>query len=182
MDFIRENQAALQAGVGDRLTTAELARLYLQLARPLQRCVGAVVHAPMPVIEDACQFAWSQLVGHHDRVQPEAVAGWLTKTATREAIRISRACEREVSLEAESELRGDWLAGPAGSEPGEVVERQEILARVRELPARQQRILWMKALGLSRTEVAAHERCTNRTVERQLERARGRLRVVVDAA
>jgi len=167
---------------GDPLTSADLARLYVELARPLERCVGAAVRAPRPVIEDACQFAWGQLVGHRLRVQPEAVAGWLTTTAVREALRTVRAAKRDVSLEAEYELRGDWLAAPSAHEPDELIERRERLARVRELPARQQRIVWLKALGLSRVEMATHERCTSRTVQRQLGRARDRLRLAADAA
>ena len=46
------------------------------------------------------------------------------------------------------------------------------------LPERQQRLVWLQGLGLSYTEMAAHEGATPRTVERQLMRAKKRLREV----
>jgi RNA polymerase sigma factor (sigma-70 family) len=60
--------------------------------------------------------------------------------------------------------------------PSELVERRERLDGIRRLPERQQRVLWLHALGLSYGEIAAHEGCTTRTVERQLLRARQRAR------
>ena len=45
----------------------------------------------------------------------------------------------------------------------------------RNLAIRSQRFVWLHALGLSYTEMAAHERCTTRTVERQLVHARRKL-------
>jgi DNA-directed RNA polymerase specialized sigma24 family protein len=47
-----------------------------------------------------------------------------------------------------------------------------LLGHLRALPIRQQRLLWLHALGLTYTEMAAHEGCTRRTVERQLLRAK----------
>jgi len=58
----------------------------------------------------------------------------------------------------------------------ELFERQERIREVRCLPERQQRVVWLHALGLSYTEMAAHEGCTRRTVDRQLLRARRAIR------
>jgi len=167
---------------GAGLTRADLARLYLAFARPLQGSVGAEVRASRPVLEDACQFAWSQLVRDRDHVRPETVLAWLIRTATREARRLLRVEAREPSLEAELESQGDTIPVPAAHEPTELAQRHEQLALVGQLPVRQQRIIWLRALGLSQVEMAAHERCTYRTAERRLTQARDWLRAAADAA
>jgi DNA-directed RNA polymerase specialized sigma24 family protein len=180
----RSRDEACQDGLG----IADIARLYLEFSRPIQRHVGAVVRAPRPIIEDACQFAWSQLLGHRERVSAQTAHGWLTATAIHEAFKLSRAAQREVSLEAALQTGGEQLleqlvSGPVlRGLPDETAECQEQVAELRTLSLRQQRMLWLNAIGLSRTEVAAHERCTTRTVERQLFKARRALRTQVAEA
>ncbi len=152
-------------GVGD------VGELYGLLARRLEQLVRLDVRAPDVVIEDACQFAWSALLHHRDRVQPETVMTWLVRTAVHEAFKLLRRARREFSLEAAAE---DLMPAAMGWElaPFELLERCERLAELGRLPARQQRALWLHALGLSYREIARHEGCTTRTVERQLLRAR----------
>jgi len=155
----------------------ELAHLYRSQRRLLERRVRGAVRAPRAVIEDACQFAWCQLVCHREHVRRDAVLGWLSTTATREALKEVRRREREASLEAELELRGDGpvvLAGSPG--PHEAVVERERVAQVSLLPIRQQRAVWLKAVGFSQTEMAGYEGCTLRTIDRQLSRARRTLR------
>ncbi len=53
---------------------------------------------------------------------------------------------------------------------------------MRKLAVRSQRFVWLHALGLSYTEMAAHERCSTRTVDRQLGRARRKLQARAAAA
>jgi RNA polymerase sigma factor (sigma-70 family) len=67
------------------------------------------------------------------------------------------------------------LRGGAPS-PDELVEQRERLETIRILPERQQRLLWLHALGLSYTEIALYAGCTPRTVERQLLRAKRAVR------
>ena len=57
------------------------------------------------MIEDACQFAWSRLLHHSDRVHRETALAWLATTAVREAFRLLRRDRRELSLDAELERR-----------------------------------------------------------------------------
>jgi len=128
------------------------------------------------VLEDVCQFAWTQLIAQRERVEPRAVASWLARTATREAVRWIHRSETVLSLDAEVEARGDRLTTAAEDEPFDRARRRELLACVRELPLRQQRAVWLRAFGFSRPEAALHELCTPRTVERQLTRADARLR------
>jgi RNA polymerase sigma factor (sigma-70 family) len=155
----------------------DVAGLYVEFGRRLEVLVRGDVEACDAVIEDACQLAWVQLFRHRDRVALESAPRWLIKTAVREAIRLIGRNRRECSLEfllaagaAEDEL--------SATAEEDVLSQRERLLDVRCLPRRQQRIVWLRALGLSYDEMASHETCTFRTVERQLGQARQRLRLL----
>jgi RNA polymerase sigma factor (sigma-70 family) len=158
----------------DELEVADVARIYRNLAGPLEHVVLRVVRDSEPVVEDACQFAWSRLVRHRSRVREETAFGWLARTAIHEAFKLSRRRLRDLSLEGALEEGADPVAPTP--EPWELLAERERMAGVRELAVRSQRFVWLHALGLSYVEMAAHERCTPRTVERQLVRARRELR------
>jgi RNA polymerase sigma factor (sigma-70 family) len=153
-----------------------VAELYCDLSKRLEQIVRLDVRAPDPLIEDACQFAWSRLMSHCDRVRRDTVLAWLVKTAVREAVKLSRRDRREISLEATLEHAGDSLLRLHAPAPDELLGQRERLAQTRRLPERQQRLLWLHALGLSYDEMAVHEGYTRRTVERQLLRAKRRIR------
>ncbi len=154
----------------------DLGSLYAALSGPLERIVRLDVRAPDPVIEDACQFAWSRLVFHAGRVRGEAALSWLAKTAVHEAFKLIRREGRELSLDAVLEHPTRPAACSSGPSPHELAELMEQLESIRGLPERQQRLLWMQGLGLSYEEMAASTGCTRRTVERQLLRAKHRIR------
>jgi RNA polymerase sigma factor (sigma-70 family) len=147
----------------------DVGELYGLLAPRLERIVRLDVRAPDVVIEDACQFAWNRLLHHRDRVHQDTVLNWLVRVAVHEAFKLLRRARRELSLEAASEE-----AGPAT--PAQLIECRERLAELERLPERQQRAVWLHALGLSYAEIAVYEGCTTRTVERQLLRARQAIR------
>src|SRR5690349_14701637 len=63
-------------------------RLYIAHANRLRRIVAANVNTSVANTEDACSFAWLQLVAKDPR--RETVFGWLAKVAIREAIRLDR--------------------------------------------------------------------------------------------
>ena len=159
-----------ERGVGD------VGQLYCALSPHLERRVRSDVRAPDALIEDACQFAWSRLVHHRQRVQRECALSWLTRTAVREAFKLIRRESRELSLDEASEQLSDGPRAPLAPAPDELFERCERLEALRSLPERQQRLLWLQGLGLSYGEMARHEGCTVRTVERQLLRAKRELR------
>jgi RNA polymerase sigma factor (sigma-70 family) len=157
--------------------------LYRTLASRLERLVRSDVRAPDVVIEDACQFAWSRLVVHRDRVAREAVLSWLVKTAVHEALKLIGRSGRYVSLDAvlaqsgdDALTRVDDALTRVAPSPDELFEQRERLAALGALPERQQRLVWLHALGLSYTEMASHTGCSARTVERQLLRAKRRMR------
>jgi RNA polymerase sigma factor (sigma-70 family) len=164
--FSESNAATV--GVGD------VGELYGLHARRLEQLVRVDVRAPDVVIEDACQFAWTRLIHHCHRVHPETVMSWLARTAVHEAFRLVRRDHRQLPLESACDHA---MAAPCRCvDLDTVVENRQRLSEIGVLPARQQRVLWLHALGLSYTEIAAHEACTVRTVERQMLRARQGIR------
>jgi RNA polymerase sigma factor (sigma-70 family) len=165
-------------GMEDASGVGDLGELYSRHAGHLEQIVRKDVRAPEPLIEDACQFAWSRLVYHRERVRRETALPWLVKTAVYEAFKLTRRAGREVSLDAELAAAGEGGLRERVAAVDEQAERGERLAELRVLPLRQQRVLWLSALGLSYAEIAVHEGATPRTVERQLLRARRKLRAL----
>jgi RNA polymerase sigma factor (sigma-70 family) len=155
--------------------------LYRGLSRRLEQIVRADVGAPEAVVEDACQFAWGRLLAQATRIRAEVALSWLSTTAVREARRLMHARERDVPLEAgepgAAEPPGARMSVPAPrAQTDSLVEDRERLRLMRLLPERQQRMLWLHALGLSYEEIAAYTGDSLRTVERQLLRGRRRIR------
>jgi RNA polymerase sigma factor (sigma-70 family) len=150
-----------------------VAQLYAQHARSLRRIVRSGVRAPEAVIDDACQIAWSRLIPRAGAVRRDAALPWLVTTASREAIRLLRRADREVSLE---KLVEEGAALPPGDGPDEVVSLRERLGAVSALPVRQQQLVWLAGLGFSYDEMADRTGATRRTVERQLLRAKRSLK------
>lgn len=163
------------------LTPSDVIRLYGAFNRQLTRIVRAATGGPEAVIEDACQVAWTALICPGQPVEERMARAWLVRAAVREALRLVRLGDREVSLELVlEETPRDLPCGPP-VEPAELARRHERVHSVRLLSARQQRLVWLRALGFSYDEMAAYEGATNRTVRRQLEHARRRLRAVDNA-
>src|ERR1700758_1114675 len=77
----------------------EIGQLYVAFASYVRQTVRAQVRAPDPVIEDACQIAWSRLLGRRPALRREAVFAWLVTTANREAMRAARRSRRELPLD-----------------------------------------------------------------------------------
>jgi RNA polymerase sigma factor (sigma-70 family) len=132
--------------------------------------------APPAVIEDACQLAWSHLIRHRQRVDAEHALAWLATTATREAFRLLAREQREQSLERELEERGDGALPRRVPGPHELLEARQRLVHIGGVSERQKRLLWLHAFGLDYDEMAGHEGCSRRTVERQLLRAKRAVR------
>jgi RNA polymerase sigma factor (sigma-70 family) len=159
-----------QATIG----SVELEQLCESLSGRLRQIVGCTVQVTDQVLDDACQVAWSRLLRRPGSIrQPEAALAWLARTASREAIKITRRAERELSWEALAERDGASRAiavRPPSTE--ELVAFRARLDEVRALPPRQQQLVWLQGLGLSYREMAGYTGATQRTVERQLMRAK----------
>jgi RNA polymerase sigma factor (sigma-70 family) len=149
----------------------DVAELYASHAVRVRRLVRLSVQAPDTVIEDACQVAWMRLVRHRARVRRDTATRWLVRVAVNEALKLLRHGAREVSLDALVEEVGSApLAAPDLME--DLAERRAQLESIGGLPARQQRLVWLQALGFSYAEMAGETGDSNRTVERQLLRAK----------
>jgi RNA polymerase sigma factor (sigma-70 family) len=151
-------------------------RLYCALASPLERIVRAEVRACDAVIDDACQIAWIQLLGHAGQVRTRSVLSWLATTAIHEALRLLRRAGRDLSLELTFEEEPEMITRLAVPGPEETLELRERLQSLSRLPERQQRMVWLHGMGLSYADIALSTGCTMRTVERQLMRAKRSMR------
>lgn len=107
-----------------------------------------VHNADLALIEDACAFAWAALVRRQD-VDPESptVFGWLCAIAIRKGWEMAR----------EQTASGEVIPEQAAAVVGVVeakVEADEALALIERLPERQQQVMILQVLGLSREEIA----------------------------
>jgi DNA-directed RNA polymerase specialized sigma24 family protein len=162
---------------------AQIAGLYREHARWLERRVACRACADPQTIEDACSFAWARLLTRPavdlDRPQ-QLVLGWLTVTATREVWRLEgrRARERPYDHGAiEGLLRArDQLAASTDT----IVADRDRLALVAQLPRRPRRFVLRLAMGYSHREIAADEHATATTTNKQITRAKRLLRTAAD--
>lgn len=158
------------------VASGDVGELHAELAERLERIVRREVRAPVPLIEDACQFAWWRLVVHANRVERRAALPWLATTAVREALKLIRRDERDVSLEARLERAGDAAIPNRWPGPDQVAEQCAQLELLHGLPPRQRTVLLLQAAGFSYEETAGSLGMSRRTVERQIMRGRRRLR------
>lgn len=141
--------------------------LFTEHHERLERAVASAVTAPRQVIEDACAFAWLQLL----RTDParEAIFAWLKVVAIREAIRLMMHKPAE-PLETPS---GEPAVAPEAAVDVEMeCTAREALAAVPALPARQRRVLGLHVAGYSYAEIGERTGDSYRTVDRQMVRAR----------
>jgi RNA polymerase sigma factor (sigma-70 family) len=153
------------------------AHMFATYAPRLRAQVRRIVGTSPENVDDACSFAFLQLL----RYQPDRDSAypWLVKVAVREAVKLDRRSRRTLSLgdrdgdhDASSEAadRTDTLALRL-----EVISAREAIAAA-QLSNRQARIVALQAGGLDYEQIAAREDITLRTVERQMLRARRKLR------
>jgi RNA polymerase sigma factor (sigma-70 family) len=158
-------------------SVTDVGELYRALSTRLEQIVRLGVGASEADVEDACQFAWDRLLEHRARVRRDTAFAWLAQIAVREARRLLGREARYLSLDATAAVAGDsGLRGDLSSIPEELILNRERLWSIGRLPERQQRMIWLHALGLSYAEIAVYTGCTARTVERQLLRAKRSLR------
>ncbi len=127
-------------------------------------------------VEDACAFAWLQLLRHHPR--QETAFGWLCTTAVREAIKLDRRARSGVELDG---LGGDHALDPRL----ELDHRLEVVVArqaIERLTLRERRLVAPRVLGYSRRQMTELTSESDRALDRQLVRARRKLREAVPAA
>ena len=163
-------------------TTARLqqiAALHAEHARQLEELVARHARATPQTIEDACSYAWMQLLTHPciNVCRPcWSALAWLTQTAMREAWRLEADRAREelvddAALERARRRRQD--IAPAADE---VADRHARLDLVAQLPERPRRFLLRLAMGFTYREIAKQENVSLTTTNKQIARAKRLLR------
>jgi DNA-directed RNA polymerase specialized sigma24 family protein len=151
---------------------ADQGRLYEQHALALQAVVSCRVHTSPVNVEDACGFAWLQLVRRGNR--PASTFAWLCTIAIREALKLHRCAARTTGLDEVAD---------ATTDPRYVVNwRLELIGageEIREarLHRRAARLVGLRAAGYSREQMAELTGDPYRTVDTQLGRAQRKLRI-----
>jgi DNA-directed RNA polymerase specialized sigma24 family protein len=147
----------------------------------LLRLIAHDVSARPQVIEDACAFAWAELLAR----QPErtSIVGWLRIVASREAIRLAQHDRVTVPMSALDPGRLLASSRPMCCPPADADDHchaLEALAMVAGLPERKRTFLAAKVAGYSYNEIAAQLDVSWLTVNRQLVRARTAVRAARD--
>jgi RNA polymerase sigma factor (sigma-70 family) len=149
----------------------------------LLRLVARDTGAPPAVAEDACSFAWLQLL----RYQPERerIVGWLRVVARHEALRLQRQQWGTRPLEVPTREGWDRQTGepltlaervPAPVDTELAVEAREALRALAGLRWRRRRVLALKVAGYRYTEIMGRLGVTYTNVNRHLTEARAELR------
>jgi len=142
-------------------------------ARRLHAVVSATVRTSAANVDDACGFAWLQLVRHRP---PAAVTfAWLCSTAVREAIKLEHRLVRSIGLDQPAEVAPDPAFRPEGSL--ELIAAGEQV-RAAGLRRREARVLGLRVAGYTCDEIAELTGDSHRTIDRHLGRARRKLRDV----
>jgi RNA polymerase sigma factor (sigma-70 family) len=157
-------------GLGQRGDETALFECY---AQKLVRAVRRELRVPEHMAEEACAIAWVQLL----RTQPErdAIFAWLRVVATREAIRLLRAQARDTSLD-EDHADTHPACQDRRVDLELTLEAREALERIGALTAREIQIFSLHLAGLTYVEISAATGHSRRSVERNVTRARARLR------
>ena len=149
------------------------AELFERYGERLVRIVQRAIGAPRQITEDACSFAWLQLL----RLQPErgAVVGWLRVVAINEALRLLKGQARQAEFDEDA----------AGSAPSHftrgtdlqlTLEVREALEHIAQLTPQQVRIFSLHVAGLTYDEICEATGYSWTQVNRHMGRARSGLR------
>ena len=155
--------------------------LYRAHHKRLLRLIARDVPARPQVIEDACGFAWTELLAR----QPErtSIVGWLRIVARREAIRLAQSDRVTVLMSAIDPDgltdRGQSTSCPTAS-ASQHRDALDALVLLAGLPERKRTFLAAKVAGYSYDEIASELDVSWLTVNRQLVRARAAVREARD--
>jgi RNA polymerase sigma factor (sigma-70 family) len=149
----------------------------------LLRLVARDTCAPPALAEDACAFAWLQLLRHQP--ERERIVGWLRVVARHEALRLLRQQWGTRPLEVPTRAHWDEQTGepltlaeriPAPVDTELAVEAREALRALAGLRWRRRRALELKLAGYSYREITKILGVTYTNVNRHLTEARAELR------
>jgi RNA polymerase sigma factor (sigma-70 family) len=155
-----------------RMLRGDEAELYRAHEVALRAAVRHRIYGSDALIEDACAFAWLQLMRHQPDRGPTLFA-WLRTVAVREAYRLYR-----------KEVHHDLGNLGPDQEPAETLDihlsTRSALRALATMSNHRQRIFLMHLSGLTYTEIAARLDITFTNVNRHVTRSRSHLRLVRD--
>jgi RNA polymerase sigma factor (sigma-70 family) len=126
--------------------------LYVAHAKKLRRLVGGQVSTSDANLDDACSFAWTQLVA----IRPGrrgSIFAWLATVAIREAWRLHR-LERRDGHDGD-EVTLDAMESPtAGSASAAGIGADQVMEALRTIHPRKRRMLVLHAAGFTYQEIA----------------------------
>ena len=153
-------------------------RLFVEYATALRRIVGARVNTSDANLDDACSFAWTQLLAKQPR--RESVFAWLLTVATREAWRLHRLMHREAG--GGDDLTLDGLESPtAGDTAAKRLELEEAGEALESIHPRRRRAMLLHAAGFTYEEIASEYGVSIERARALVYRARLQLRARMDA-
>lgn len=126
-------------------------RLFITHAIKLRRVVAANVHTSAANVDDACAFAWLQLVDRQPRRQ--MIFAWLATVAIRDALRRDGRDRRTVDVDEMSEVLTGTRTTAVEAEERIVI--CEVLEQLTGVHPRKRQMLLMHTAGFSCNEIAA---------------------------
>ena len=148
--------------------------LYERYADRLRRMTQLAVNTTRENVNDACAFAWMQLLTHQPR--RETVFPWLRTVAKREAVRLD-GLAREVDP-APGVAGDEWALVPDRRDPEEMQQMVEVVERLHELPARQRQVLFLSGTGWTYQQIADVLDVSKARVAQLMGQANARLRAL----
>lgn len=170
--------AARQRRRGHVCLRGDEAELYATHQDQLWRVVRTQVRGSSDLIDDACASAWAILL----RSQPDrscTLFAWLVRVAVHEAWRQSSADRQQAPLapladDDDAPHPVDGAVGRGRTE-AQVLAREQLREIAAALPGRKRTVIGLQALGFKQREIAELLGDTERTVDRQLRRAKRQL-------
>ncbi len=126
--------------------------LYVEHGRKLRRFVGSRVTTSDANLDDACSFAWMQLLATGPS-RGESIFIWLATVATREAWRLHR-LERRDARDGD-EVILDEMESPAAGTAADRIALDQVAEVLRTIHPRKRRMLLLHAAGFTCEEIAA---------------------------
>lgn len=151
--------------------------LYDEHAVQLRRAVRSKVDTSDANLDDACSFAWTQLIATPPRL--ESAFAWLVTVATREAWRLDRFARQHPA--DGDDLAIEALESPtANAHAEDRVHLAEVVEGLKTIHPRKRRMLLLHAAGFTYQEIAGDYGVSIERARELVYRARLQLRDRVD--
>ncbi len=150
------------------------AELFARYHQRLVRVTSLNVTTSRDNVEDACAYAWAQLLSHQPR--RDTIFAWLRTVARRQAIRLDAASRRQLSIDAH-ERAASHVKGLAATHRNADVAHGllEVRERLAVLPDQERDIAFMRAAGWRYRDIASCLDLTEARVNKLLTRADARV-------